>query len=855
MMQAIASTSAREYSGVVLKTKAAVVLLMLTLAGRAAAQPGDVVPPEPAVKVDAVYPTGAGRHEVDVVVLVTVNVDGRVTDTAIGQSGGAAFDEAATNAAKQWRFVPARQGTTPIRARIRLAFHFDPPVAPAPAPPTDLTAPASEPAAPATATVQREDPLAEVRVRGRSHLPSRGAGDYEIPIGKLALVPRADAANLLRLAPGTFLINQGGTGHPYQVFLRGFDAREGQDIEFTLDGTPINEVGNVHGNGLADTHFIIPELVRNLRVVEGPFAPQQGNFAVAGSALYDVGLEDPGLAVKGTLGSFGTKRLLLTWKPGGAREHTFGGAEVFSADGYGDNRKSQRATAMAGYEGTLGTTGLYRVLLTSYAAHYSTAGVLREDDVLAGRKDFYGTNDRMQGGDSARHSATVTLDDRIAGMRVSQSAFAILRDFRLRQNLTGFLQDPQETWQSPHPQRGDLVDQHTNGVTVGGRGSGRMSTTFLGQPQELELGYYARHDDVEGQQKRLRTTSVVPYRTDLDLDSSLSNLGLYADASVKPGLAWVTLRGGARMDYYAFRVQDRCAQRVRDTPASVAPDADCFRLDRTGARLADQTSSTSAGIFEPRATLLLGPFRGFTFSASHGIGSRTLDPQYVNQDLKTPFAKVTASEGGVAFVRSIGAIDLLVKSVFFRTNVDQDLFFNETEGRNTLASGTTRTGWAGNARATTSFLDLAGSATFVRATFDDTKLLIPYAPAVVLRADGAVYGDLPLKLDGEKIAASAGMGASFVGKRPLPYAERSNTIFTIDAAANLRWKAFQLGLVMTNLLDRRYRVAEYNYTSDFRSQGYPTLVPARHFVAGEPRAVFATLTVTLGGGTPSTKDL
>src|SRR5205807_880832 len=81
-----------------------------------------------------------------------------------------------------------------------------------------------------------------------------------------------------------------GAGDAEQVFLRGFDAREGQDLEFTVDGVPINDAGNLHGNGYADTHFILPELVRSLRVTEGAYAPQQGNFAVAGSADYQLGL-------------------------------------------------------------------------------------------------------------------------------------------------------------------------------------------------------------------------------------------------------------------------------------------------------------------------------------------------------------------------------------------------------------------------------------------------------------------------------------------------------------------------------------------------------------------------------------
>jgi TonB family protein len=813
----------------------------------ASAQPAAAItPPEPQRRVDAVYPQGAEHREVDVVVFVTVDVDGRVTDVAIASSGGAAFDAAALTAAHQWTFAPARHGDTPVRSKIRVGFHFDPPPAT-----TTTPGPAAAPAPAAPAPSPAPGPApAEVIVHGRSHIPSRGAGDYEIPVGKLAIVPRNDAASLLRLAPGTFLTNQGGTGHPYQVFLRGFDAREGQDIEFTLDGTPINEVGNPHGNGLADTHFIIPELVRNLRVIEGPFAPQQGNFAVAGSALYDVGLEEPGLTAHGKYGSFNTKRLVLTWRPRGSSDHTFGGAEVFSSDGFGDNRASNRATAMGGYEGTLGKTGTWRLLVTSYATHYATAGVLREDDVLSGRKDFFGTNDPQQGGDSSRHSASAVLHDKVGDTTFSQSVFLVLRDFRLRQNLTGFQQDPQQTWQSPHAQRGDLIDQQSHALTFGGRGSAREQMHFAGQKQEIELGYFARYDDIQGLQQRDRTGTNVPYRKDFDLGSSLANLGVYADVDIKPFVSWLTLRGGGRVDYYTYRVHNRCAVTEQSTQAAVTPDTECFSADRSGYRSPDQTSSTAAGIFEPRATVLLGPFAGFTLSASRGTGSRSIDPNYINQDLKTPFAEVTASEGGVTYVKGFGDVDVLVKSVFFQTQVDKDLFFNASEGRNTLANGTTRTGWSGSARATGDFFDVAGSATFVRATFDDTHLLIPYVPGVVLRADGALFGELPIAINGKKLEASAGLGLSYVGKRPLPFGERSDTIFTTDLAANVRYRAVELGIICTNLFDRKYRVAEFNYASDFHSQPYPTLVAARHFTAGEPRAIYGTLTLhfdALGG--------
>src|SRR5690606_32274126 len=135
-------------------------------------------------------------------------------------------------------FAPASRDGRPVRVRLSIPFEFAPP-APA-APDVAPAAPAAPNAAPAAAPGQAREPgavtapapapaaeIAEVVVATERHAPSRGAGDVEVEIGKLAAVPRMDAASLLRLAPGVLLTNAGGLGHPYQIFLRGFDAREG----------------------------------------------------------------------------------------------------------------------------------------------------------------------------------------------------------------------------------------------------------------------------------------------------------------------------------------------------------------------------------------------------------------------------------------------------------------------------------------------------------------------------------------------------------------------------------------------------------------------------------------------------
>ena len=435
---------------------------------------------------------------------------------------------------RRWTFTPATRNGKPVAAKITVPFHFAAPT-PVPVPvPVPVPAPSSAP-----------PPPTEVRVHGRADFPTRGAGDYDVSVGQLRAVPRADAASMLRLAPGVVLQNEGGSGHPQQILMRGFDAREGQDIEFTVDGIPLNEVGNPHGDGLTDLHLILPELVSRVRVLQGPFAPQQGNYAVAGSVHFDLGVQEPGLTLSTTLGSFGTRRMLGMWRPGKS-ERTFVAAELAAIDGFGQNRESARGTAIGGYEVPVGKTATVRFLTVAYATQYKQPGPVRADDVAAGRMGFFDTYDPTQGGNSSRFLFGATYADKVGAMQVSQSAFAGYRDFRVRANETGLLEDP----------RGDLLDQRAGTWTFGGRGSARQSTTALGLKQELELGYFARVDRVESVVERDLFRTTTPFQTDSDLASTLSNLGVYADTSLKP-VRWLTLRGGLRGEFFGFDVHDR----------------------------------------------------------------------------------------------------------------------------------------------------------------------------------------------------------------------------------------------------------------------------------------------------------
>jgi hypothetical protein len=226
---------------------------------------------------------------------------------------------------------------------------------------------------------------------------------------------------------------------------------------------------------------------------------------------------------------------------------------------------------------------------------------------------------------------------------------------------------------------------------------------------------------------------------------------------------------------------------------------------------------------------------------------RSIDPVYINQDLATPFSRIESYEGGVTYASRIKSTDVIAKSILFGTHVDRDLIFSESAGRATLANGTTRTGWAGTVRATGGIFDQSANVTVVKSVFDDTGLLVPYVPDLVIRSDSSLFGDLPWKLRGEALRGALSAGITYVGHRALPYGQRSDVIFTVDASATVSWKMVEIGIQATNLFDRRYRLGEFNFPSDFRSQPSPTLVPARHFAAGAPRAVFLSLALHFGG--------
>lgn len=694
----------------------------------------------------------------------------------------------------------------------------------------------------AAAPAQKAEPaVIEVTVRGVPPVPPQAGSDFQLPIGKLADVPRRSAESLLTLAPGMLLTNHGGQFHASAIFLRGFDAGEGQDIEFTVEGVPINEASNPHGHGYADTHFVISRLVSSLQVIEGPYDPRQGDFAVAGSARYQLGLERRGVSATAGYGSFDRRQLTLLWGPSGHGPGTFVGVEFEDGDGFGRNRAFAAARMMARHEWELSPTTRVALLATSYGNRFDAAGVIRRDDFLAGRlpcgpsrdEQVFCAYDTNQGGAGARQGLSLSATSKGSGSLAAISAFLTLRKLRLRQNFTGYTTD---ITASGLPQRGDGVEQSYDAMTIGSRGSYRYAPARFALVRDVEFGYLARFDDGVSIVRRLRTADGVPYRVDADDVLAITNIGSYAAVRLSP---WrrLDVSGGLRLDGFLFSVTNR------NLPVS----------DRTGSRLPSETTEAYGLAVQPRLGLDLTLGKGLHWLTSAGVGTRSSYAQALSAGEFAPFARVQSAEAGLLWKRIVGiatAVD--ARLLGYYTHLDRDLLFDEQVGRNVLTGASNRFGTTLSLRAENPRgWDVLGSLTYAEAYLPPpdkqglaftSGVRLPYVPRWVGRVDGSWQH--PFRWRERSLLASGAVGFTYVGPRPLPFEQASPALVTLDVAGRMALGPVQVGLEVTNLLDRRNREAVFNYASNFRGPDEPaSLLPQQHFSAGAPRALFVTLQV------------
>ena len=781
--------------------RALAAMILTASVSAAPAVHADVTAPVPVLRQAPAWPDEPGSEDVVVPVVLTIASDGAVEHVAIDKSAGPRLDAAVVRAARQWIFEPARRDGEPVASKVRAELRFVAPERPSPVAPRHEPNDDPEPEGPQPESLE---PV-EVLTVGRS--PARSASQVSRDRDLLAANPSRTGSDLLRTVPGVFTTQHSGEGKAHRIFFRGFDAVHGQDLEIDVGGAPVNEVSNVHGQGYADLHFVIPEVVHRIDALPGAFDPSQGDFAIAGSMRYHLGYDEPGITTSGSYGSFNTRRLFLAYHPEDQPSETFAAGEAYATDGFGVGRAARRGSVIGQVLVPLGEGLSGRVLASVYAGHFGSAGVLPRADVIEGRVDRFDSYDPDQGGRSARSQLVTELRYRAETWEAALSPFLVRRTLELRFDFTGFLDDPE---------RGDNAIQRHDFTSLGLTGTFERRFELFSERDSLGGGVYARHDTID--QSHEPSHGEGPAFVDADVDAT--DVGAWADLALRPWSRMV-IRGGARFDSLSFRVDDA---------------------------LSNITRSAQGIVVTPKAMVDVGIVPGLNAIASYGQGFRSPQARSLGDGETLPFTRTNGWELGLRY-RDGRAIEASLAG--YVTLLDDDLVFNEATARNEAIPGTLRIGGAANFEARPNDWFVAGfGGSYTRATLrgSNERLaegdLLPFVPQLIVRSDTAARPVFTRLLERD-LMGIFGVGTSYVFNRPLPFGEIGTDIFLVGARAGLRWGEIELRIDATNLFDAEWNDGEFVYASSFDRDAIPSLVPQRHFSAGAPQTFLGTLTLYL----------
>ncbi len=819
-----------------------------------------VAEPESAVAVS--FPDGAPAIEVQVVLALVIDESGRVESAVVAShvpaDAPAVFDTTAVQTVRNVVFHPSMRDGRAFRSRVEYVVVFHPPPAPSAAAPTEPTvAPESPAGMPApqqrsadASNEQDEDYALTIEVRGQSWSTPRGAFDIRLKRELLDASPHQQTSEMLSAAPGFFVDHEDGEGLGNDVYLRGFDLEHGSGIEMRVGNVPINSPVHVQGQGYADANFIIPEVVRSIRVLEGSYDPRQGDTAIVGSAYFDLGVTERVNELKASYGSFNQARVVGVAAPPGLDDQTFAAFSVRKSDGFGSRRASESGTFNAQYGLDLAKDSHLRLLATAYGARSKLPGVLRQADIDSGQVGFYGRYPFFtdnQGVQSSRVIVGADFDTVTeGGSHFELAPWAMWTNFAARENFTGNVLssalDPElpgglgDLWETTNRESavGAVSRLHAAPVRV---------ASFLEVSAEPGVSVRVGHTDQTKSLINPETLAAWDRRLDAGLDT------LDAAAYLDLGLRFwrrARLSGGVRADLLSVSVNDRLGYDV--PPAQAAPGA-----------LPGSNRAAQGVALSPRVTAEYDFVRELSAVVSYGEGFRSLEatanvatsagisgegPSI--QDGGKPYSKVRSYEAG--FRARTRNENFSAACSAFETHVANELVFEAASGGFSTEGASVRRGLVGSAVAKPfPWLLVSVAASVSAATFTTlapgVSHFVPNIPPLLFRSDVSAHGVLA-KVRGQPLGGRVGLGYTFLAGRHLTDAIVSPADHLLNGHAALRYEHVELGVEGYNLLALRYADDREYYVSNWSVRpGTPLAAPATHVSAAPPLTVLGTLTL------------
>lgn len=624
----------------------------------------------------------------------------------------------------------------------------------------------------------------------------------------LNMKPARSAQDLLRLVPGLFIAQQVGGGKAEQIFLRGFDADHGTDVNISVDGMPVNLVSHAHGHGWADLHFVIPETIGSYDFGKGPYYTSKGDLTTAGYVGYHtINVLDKSL-IKLEGGQFNSGRAvaminLLNDKAKEKGQSAYVAGEALYTDGpfhYGQH--FSRFNLFGKFNSSISENNKLSVILSTFTSKWRAAGEIPDRAISEGYiQDRFGVIDSGQSGNVRRTNAIVKLTSSLnKNLILENQVYYSNYYFNLFTNFTFYLVDPI---------LGDEFNQHEERELYGYNSKlsrhNILGNSVLTSTAGLGVRYDKTHPSWLAHSLNYKVLNYLQIGNIKE-----TNLNGYIDETFETG-KWL-FNAGVRFDHFNFYYKNN------------APATDSAAKVYVGKNLRQQNS-----IISPKLNIQYTLNPHLQVYAKFGKGFHSNDARVViaGQGFKT----LPVAYGSDLGLNWKPLPRLYINTALWYIFLQQEFTYGSDYGDDAVNPGgrTVRMGIDFSARYQINnwlYGDLNLNAARPR-SIDDPKGqdYLPTAPTFT--STGGLYARF-------KNGFNGGISYRYLHNRPAngDYSLTAKGYFLTDLTANYTKKNYEVGVSVENLLNQKWYESQIEYNSRLRYE--PAPVDEVSYTAGVP---------------------
>jgi len=633
--------------------------------------------------------------------------------------------------------------------------------------------------------------LADITVTGGLERPMNTLSQVD-----MRLRPVNTAQDILRMVPGLFIAQHAGGGKAEQIFLRGFDADHGTDINVEVDGMPVNMVSHAHGQGYADLHFVIPELVDYVDFDKGPYFADEGDFTTAGYVDFQTRnkLDHNFARLEG--GSFGMGRAVAGVNVlKRARSNAYIASEFTRTNGYFENSQHfKRFNIQGKFNTQWGERTRLSLALSVFDSQWDASGQIPDRAVDSGLITRFGSLDPTEGGGTGRINMNLRTSHSLRnGGTWENQAYAVRYNFSLFSNFTFYLNNPVD---------GDQIHQQEHRWVYGYKTRYSQTSTLGGMRLQTEAGAGFRYDAID--------------------NIALSNT-----------VRRIFIRDFKRGDIREGNANAFWSETLWLTPKfsiNAALRFDYFHFDYTDRLNAAQPGSKRRGIVSPKLNFNYQATETVNLFVRTGTGFHSNDARVVvEQSAKETLPRAYGMDVG-ADIKVTPA--LIVHTALWRLDLDQEFVYVGDEAVVEPSGKTTREG-----------IDLSVRYQLAPWLFADADLNVtrPRAKGVPEGEDHIPLAPTITSIGGLSFRRQQGINGSlryrYMGNRA---ANETNTVvangyFIADAIVNYTRPGYEFGLSVENIFNTAWKEAQFDTESRLKDE--TDTVSEIHFTPGTPFAL------------------